>query len=126
MNLLEHSTTRNELNYAIPFAQYLRSIYLETGDFDSAADFTNKLADVVDDPSLRSTADELRQEYLGDVRNGFVSIGLTQSCYLKTVNVVDDVLRPSVKEPTYTPGEKPETSTSRDCFSPGREPGVSA
>ncbi|NND72335.1 MAG: DUF2723 domain-containing protein [Rhodothermales bacterium] len=63
INLLESSSTRNELNYAIPFAQYLRSIYLETGDFEAAADFTNRLADVVDDPSLRSSAEEMRQEY---------------------------------------------------------------
>ncbi len=63
LNLLENANTQSSIQYAVPFAQYVRSIYIESGDFDSAAAFTNKLADAVEDSSIRSTADELRALY---------------------------------------------------------------
>ncbi len=69
LELLENAVTQNEIKYAVPFAQYLRSIYIETQDWESASAFTNKLADIVDDPSLRSTAEELRQSFGSEARS---------------------------------------------------------
>lgn len=63
LDLLANAVSTTSIQYAVPFAQYLRNLYIESGDFDSAAAFTNKLADVVDDPSLKSTPEELRESY---------------------------------------------------------------
>lgn len=48
---------------AVQFASLIRQSYMEARDFEAAAAFMGRIADLLGDDSMRSTPDELRREY---------------------------------------------------------------
>ncbi len=59
---LRTARSQREAEMAAQFVQIIRMTYLMAGDYQAAADFSNRLADVIGDDSFRKTPDELRQE----------------------------------------------------------------
>lgn len=60
---LENARSAQEANNAAQFVQMIRYSYMEAGDYEAAAEFGGRLADVLDDESLRMSPEELRREY---------------------------------------------------------------
>jgi len=60
---LEQARTARDQEYAAQFVQLLRFTYLDADAFEEAADFSDQLADLLEDDSFRESADELRARY---------------------------------------------------------------
>ena len=63
LHTLENARSTQEANSAAQFVQMIRYSYMEAGDYEAAAEFGQRLADVLDDESLRLTPEELRRQY---------------------------------------------------------------
>lgn len=57
------SNSERELEYAARFVELVRFAYLDARDFEAAAAFSSKIAEALDAPDYRQTADELREMY---------------------------------------------------------------
>ncbi len=66
---ISNAQSEREAQMAAQFVQMIRFAYMDAGDFDAAADFGQRVATAIDDPSLRLSADELRVRYGEAVRN---------------------------------------------------------
>ncbi len=58
-----------DLERAAQFLELIRGSYLEVGDFEAAAEFTNAIADVLQDSTYRQTADDIRMLYEGAIQS---------------------------------------------------------
>ncbi len=63
---LRGARTQQDMGYAAQYVQMIRLAYLDAGRFDAAARLSQALADILGDPSLAKTADELEAAYQGD------------------------------------------------------------
>ncbi len=63
LHRLSTARTNRDLEFAAQYVQMVRFAYLDAGDFEAAAAFSDRLADVLDDPTYRQSADELRNLY---------------------------------------------------------------
>lgn len=63
LHRLEHAVTAREAEYAAQFVQMIRYAYLNAGDFEAASSFSDRLATVLNNDSIRKTPDELKEEY---------------------------------------------------------------
>ena len=65
--LLLHSITNprssRNLEQAVRFLDIVRSYYLEVRDFVAASEFTNSIAEVLQDSSYRQTPDQIEAYY---------------------------------------------------------------
>ncbi|WP_243663358.1 hypothetical protein [Rhodothermus marinus] len=59
---LRTAHSQREADMAAQFVQIIRFTYMMAGDYEAAAAFSNRLADVLGDDSFRKTPDQLRQE----------------------------------------------------------------
>ncbi|MFO7313302.1 DUF2723 domain-containing protein [Rhodothermus marinus] len=59
---LRTARSQREADMAAQFVQIIRFTYMMAGDYEAAAAFSNRLADVLGDDSFRKTPDQLRQE----------------------------------------------------------------
>ncbi len=60
---LKHARTSREAEYAAQYVQMIRFSYINQGDFEAAASFNDRIADVLNDDSLRKSAEQLRNQY---------------------------------------------------------------
>jgi hypothetical protein len=63
LHRLRTAQTNRQLDLAAQYVQMIRLTYLEAGDFDAAAAFSGRIADVLDDPAYRQSPEELRDLY---------------------------------------------------------------
>ncbi len=59
---LRTARSQREADLAAQFVRIIRFTYMMAGDYDAAAAFSNRLAEVLGDDSFRKTPEELRQE----------------------------------------------------------------
>lgn len=62
MNTLQHATSQAELDQTARFLQMVQLGYMEVGDFEAAASFTNRIADTIGDESYRKTAEDFEAD----------------------------------------------------------------
>ncbi|MDX1530979.1 MAG: DUF2723 domain-containing protein, partial [Rhodothermales bacterium] len=60
---LEGASTQQEINFAVQYVQTVQALYLETGAYQAAADFSGAIAEAIGDESYRQTAEQLRRLY---------------------------------------------------------------
>ncbi len=60
---LETASTQRQLELAARYMQFVRLVYMDAGDFDSASQLGDKIAEIFRDSSYRQSADQLRQLY---------------------------------------------------------------
>ncbi len=65
LHRLAFARSSREIEQSAQFVQMIRYAYMDAGDFDAASAFSDKLADVLGNDSLRKTPQELQQEFRG-------------------------------------------------------------
>ncbi|HET6569812.1 MAG TPA: DUF2723 domain-containing protein [Rhodothermales bacterium] len=60
---LQHAGSTQEANNAAQFVQMIRYYYMASGHYEAAAAFGNRLADVLNDESLRASPEELKKQF---------------------------------------------------------------
>ena len=63
LHRIEYPRNSRDLERAAQFLELIRGAYLEAGDFEAAAEFTNAIADVLRDSTYRQTAEEIQTLY---------------------------------------------------------------
>jgi hypothetical protein len=63
LHRLEHAQTNRQIDLAAQYVQMIRFTYLEAGAYEQAAAFSNRIAQILGDPSYEQSADELRRMY---------------------------------------------------------------
>jgi hypothetical protein len=76
LHRLASAATQRDLEFAAYFVESIRGTYMEAREFDLAAAFTERIADVLGDSSYAQTAEELRTQYeavMRDVEAGLIA-----------------------------------------------------
>jgi hypothetical protein len=73
LHRLLNASRARDVDVAGRYAQMVRFVYFECGDFDAAAAFGNDLADVLGDSTYRMSAEELRELYEEAMAESMVS-----------------------------------------------------
>jgi hypothetical protein len=76
LHRLASAATQRDLEFAAYFVESIRGTYMEAREFDLAAAFTERIAEVLGDSSYAQTAEELRTQYeavMRDVEAGLIS-----------------------------------------------------
>lgn len=63
LHRLKMARSAREVDYAVQFVQMIQFSYIENRDFEAAAAFSNRMAEVMADSSYRQTEQELRNLY---------------------------------------------------------------
>ncbi|MEX0600009.1 MAG: DUF2723 domain-containing protein [Rhodothermales bacterium] len=63
LHRLESSRSSQDIDMAAQYIQILRASYLDAGAFEAAADFSARIAEVMDDSSYRQSPEEFRRLY---------------------------------------------------------------
>lgn len=63
LHRLKTARSAREVDYAVQFVQMIQFSYIENRDFEAAAAFSNRMAEVMADSSYRQSAEELRRLY---------------------------------------------------------------
>jgi Protein O-mannosyl-transferase TMEM260-like len=63
LHRLEFAGSDRDIQLAARFIELIRLAYLDSGDYQAAADFSTRIADLIGDPSYGQTAEELEAMY---------------------------------------------------------------
>lgn len=76
LHRLTNARSQSEEQYIADFVQMIRYTYIDARDFEAAASFENRLAELLGDPT-RQTPDELRREFEGSLQDAPDSTAVT-------------------------------------------------